>query len=73
MSAPDRRKRLDRTHAKLSIRRHCLLLSVARAAVYRPEPMPSDSDVALMRRIDELYLQYPFLGSRRIAEMLSTP
>jgi putative transposase len=37
------------------------------------EPMPSDSDVALMRRIDELYLQYPFLGSRRIAEMLSTP
>jgi putative transposase len=73
MSAPDRRKRLDRTHSKLSIRRQCLLLSVARAAVYRPERVASDSDLALMRRIDELYLQYPFLGSRRIAEMLSTP
>jgi putative transposase len=73
MSAPDRRKRLDRRHSKLSVRRQCLLLSVARAAVYRPEPVASDSDLALMRRIDELYLQYPFLGSRRIAEMLSTP
>jgi putative transposase len=73
MSAPDRSKRLNRTHSKLSIRRQCLLLSVARAAVYRPEPVARDGDLALMRRIDELYLRYPFLGSRRIAEMLSTP
>jgi putative transposase len=73
MSAPDRRKRLDRTHSKLSLRRQCLLLSVARAAVYRSQPVTSDSDLSLMRRIDELYLRYPFLGSRRIAEMLSTP
>jgi putative transposase len=73
MSAPDRRKRLDRTHSKLSVRRQCLLLSVARAAVYRPEPVASHGDLSLMRRIDELYLRYPFLGSRRVAEMLSTP
>lgn len=73
MSAPDRRKRLDRRHSKLSVRRQCLLLSVARAAVYRSQPVASDGDLSLMRRIDELYLRYPFLGSRRIAEMLSTP
>jgi putative transposase len=31
----------------------------------------NDVDLALMRRIDELYLQYPFLGSRRMAALLS--
>src|SRR5258706_16414588 len=34
MSAPDRRALLDRDHGKLSIRRQCMLLSVARSGVY---------------------------------------
>ena len=38
MSAPDRRKKLDRAHPVLSIRRQCVLLSVARSGVYRPTP-----------------------------------
>jgi putative transposase len=71
MSAPDRRAMLDRSHPKLSIRRQCALLHVARSSVYRPKAPANDNDLALMRRIDELYLQYPFLGSRRMAGMLS--
>jgi putative transposase len=71
MSAPDRRAMLDRGHPKLSIRRQCAVLHTARSGVYRPKAPANDNDLALMRRIDELYLQYPFLGSRRMAAMLS--
>jgi putative transposase len=71
MSAPNRRAMLDRGHPKLSIRRQCAVLHTARSGVYRPKAPANDNDLALMRRIDELYLQYPFLGSRRMAAMLS--
>jgi putative transposase len=32
----------------------------------------SEADLVLMRRIDELFTAWPFLGSRRMAEMLQT-
>ena len=70
MSAPDRRALLDRAHPKLSVRRQCVLLGVARSGVYRiPRPV-DDDDLALMRRLDELFTEWPFLGSRRMAAML---
>src|SRR5713226_7420187 len=70
MSAPDRRALLDRDHGKLSIRRQCTLLSVARSGVYRPPRPANDDDLSLMRRIDERFTVWPFLGSRRMAAML---
>jgi putative transposase len=70
MSAPDRRALLDCDHGKLSIRRQCTLLSVARSGVYRPSRPANDDDLSLMRRIDELFTAWPFLGSRRMAVML---
>ena len=70
MSAPDRRGLLDRDHATLSIRRQCVLLSVARSGVYRTPRPANDNDLAMMRRIDELFTAWPFLGSRRMAAML---
>jgi putative transposase len=71
MSAPDRRALLDRHHPELSVRRQCALLSLARSGVYRPVAGAHETDLALMRRIDELFLAHPFLGSRRMARMLS--
>ena len=64
MSAPDRRAMLDRDHGRLSLRRQCALLGLARSGVYRPLPASDADDLALMRRIDELYTELPFLGSR---------
>ncbi len=50
----------------LSIRRQCELLQVSRSGWYY-EPAPeSAEDLALMRRIDELHLEFPFFGSRRL-------
>src|SRR5271168_2215380 len=56
----------ERSGAALSVRRQCALLNVARSGVYRPRPEASADDLALMRRIDELYLEKPFYGSRRM-------
>ena len=67
MSAPDRRARLDRGHERLSVRRQCALLGLARSGVYRPPPPTREDDAAAMRRIDALYTDRPFYGSRRIA------
>ena len=56
----------------VSIRRQCALLALPRASVYyRPAEVDND-ELDLMRRIDRLYLQFPFLGSRKIARQLST-
>jgi putative transposase len=66
MSAPARRAKVERSGAELSVRRQCQLLNVARSGVYRPRAEPSADDLALMRRIDELYLEKPFYGSRRM-------
>ena len=71
MSAPDRRALVDRNHSDLSVRRQCELLGVARSGVYRPpQAANDDDDLALMRRIDELFTAWPFLGSRRMTAML---
>lgn len=70
MSAPDRRALLDRADDRLSIRRQCKLLALARSGVYRPKPPANDNELALMRRIDELFMAWPFLGSRRMTAML---
>ena len=71
MSVPDRKARLDRSHADLSVRSQCQLLSLTRSGVYRqPEAANSNADLAVMRRIDELYMQWPFMGSRRMVVML---
>jgi len=72
MSTPDRKALLDRDHGALSVRRQCVLLSVARSGVYRASRPANDDDIALMRAIDELFTAWPFLGSRRMAEMLGT-
>jgi putative transposase len=70
MSVPDRRALLDRDHGRLSIRRQCTLLRVARSGVYRPPRPANDNDLALTQRIDELFTAWPFLGSRRLTTLL---
>ena len=66
MSAPDRRAMVERPGVDLSVRRQCALLNLARSGVYRPKPVIGADDLALMRRIDELHLELPFYGSRRM-------
>ena len=65
MSAPDRRAMVERPGEELSVRRRCALVGVARSGSIARSP-PGADDLALMRRIDELHLELPFYGSRRM-------
>jgi putative transposase len=60
---------IDRTHA-LPLARQAKVLRLSRSTVYyRPRPV-SPGDLAIMRRLDELHLDYPFAGSRMLRDML---
>jgi len=60
---------IDRSD-KLSVVRQCELLGLSRSSVYYvPQPV-SESDLALMRRIDELHLNHPFAGARMLRDLL---
>ncbi len=48
----------------------CELLGLSRSSVYyRPRGI-GEGDLLLMRRIDELHLEHPFLGARKLARLL---
>ena len=60
---------IDQTH-KLSITKQARILSISRGSVYyRAEPV-CEADLCLMRRIDQLHLDYPFAGSRMLQSFL---
>ena len=56
-----------RDHPALSLSRQCRLLSLGRSSLYYKPKGESAETLALMRRIDELFLKYPFYGARRMA------
>src|SRR6266705_3079876 len=58
------------TRHKLSVKRQAELLDLSRSNVYYlPRPV-SDADLVLMRRIDELHLNFPFAGARMLRDLL---
>jgi putative transposase len=60
---------IDRAHA-LSVTRQARELGISRGSVYYlPRPV-SASDLAIMRRIDELHMDFPFAGSRMLRDLL---
>ena len=60
---------IDRDH-DLSVTRQAELLGMSRGSVYYlPRPV-SVADLALMRRIDELHLEHPFMGARMLRDQL---
>jgi putative transposase len=61
---------IDRNH-RLALTKQSALLGISRGSVYyEPAPVP-DADLALMRRLDELHLEFPFAGSRMLRGLLA--
>jgi putative transposase len=61
---------IDRNH-RLALTKQAALLGLSRGSVYY-EPVPvSDTDLALMRRLDELHLEFPFAGARMLRGLLA--
>jgi putative transposase len=60
---------IDRTH-ELPLARQAALLGLSRSQMYyEPQPVPA-AELAVMRRIDALHLDYPFAGSRMLRDLL---
>jgi len=60
---------IDREH-KLPLTRQATVLKLSRSSLYyHPRPV-APADLAVMRRIDELHLDYPFAGSRMLRDLL---
>ena len=54
METKDKKKLIEKTHSKLSLKKQCELLSISRSSIYY-EPKPQKKDLVLMREIDEQY------------------
>jgi putative transposase len=61
---------IDRSH-DLPITRQVRMLNVSRGSVYYLPRPASTADLALMRRMDELHLEFPFAGSRMLRDLLT--
>jgi putative transposase len=65
----ERKAMIDRSHA-LPLARQAEELGISRGSLYyQPQPV-SAADLALMRRMDELHLEFPFAGSRMLRDLL---
>src|ERR1700737_4913527 len=66
----ERKAMIDRHH-DLPITRQAEVLQISRGSVYYlPRPVP-DADLAIMRRLDRLHLEFPFAGSRMLRGLLA--
>jgi putative transposase len=70
MSRGERKAMVRRDYPDLSLSRQCGLLSISRSSFYYTPKGESAENLALMRRIDELFLRYPFYGSRQMVRQL---
>ena len=70
MSRVERKAMIAPGRSGLSLSRQCRLLSISRSSFYYAPIGESPENLALMRRIDELFLKYPFYGSRQMTRQL---
>jgi len=61
---------VQRDHPRASVRLQCRLLGVCRSGLYYQPRQLDPEQLALMRRIDELYTAHPFYGSRQMSRHL---
>jgi len=70
LSHEQRAALVERESRELPLTQQAELLSVSRSSLYYHPREPSAEEIAIKHRIDELYTQYPFYGSRKIEAQL---
>ena len=70
MSRGERKAMIARDRPGLSLSRQCRVLAISRSSFYYAPKGESSENLALMRRIDELFMKYPFYGSRQMVRQL---
>src|SRR6266498_2228092 len=70
MSRAERLDMLEKDHPELSRKEQAELVGVSYSSLfYKPVP-PTERELAIKRRIDEIYTAHPYYGSRKILEVL---
>ncbi len=69
----ERRSFIEPEHLRLSVRRQCEILEINRSSIYyKGEPKRlSESQLTLLRLVDETYTKYPFFGTRQMSDYLT--
>ena len=70
MSIERRREKIDPKHKRLSVVRQCALLQISRSGHYYRPTGESEDALALMRLIDEAFLESPYYGARQMMRHL---
>jgi putative transposase len=70
MSLDRRRELVDPAHPALSVVRQCELVSISRSGFYYQPAGEAAANLALMRAIDEQFLETPWYGTRHMARQL---
>jgi putative transposase len=66
MSHSDRKEMVTCTDTKLSIAKQCSVLKISRSSFYYQPKEASVETLSIMNRMDELFMAYPFFGSRQM-------
>jgi len=70
LTRPERLALVERTDSELPLTAQAGLLGLSRSSLYYQPVAPSPEEIHIKHRIDAIYTQYPFYGSRRIAAKL---
>ena len=70
MSVDEKRGLIESDNKGLSVRKQCEIVGLNRSNLYYEPGAATDETVRFMHRVDEIFTEYPFYGSRRIQETL---
>jgi len=70
MSHSERKAMVNCDHGGLSIAKQCKVLRISRSSFYYQPKATSEETLAIMSRMDELFMLYPFFGSRQMTNVL---
>ncbi|MDK2906633.1 MAG: putative transposase [Petrotoga sp.] len=70
MSRVEKQSLIDWHHQDVSVSRQCQLLNLNRTTLYYKPAEPSEEEIKIKHRIDEIYTEFPYYGYRRITEQL---
>ena len=70
MSRGERKRMISRDRPGLSLSQQCQVLAISRSSFYYAPKGESADNLTLMRRLDELFMKYPFYGSRQMVRQL---
>ena len=66
----ERRRLIDKDHPTVTVLRQCELFEVPRSTFYYLPQVVSAEELTLMKQLDELHMEYPFMGCRKLGVML---